>query len=86
MLAIAISAVLLALDSPNPNVKPEWLDPVIAILDPAFLLLFGFEFVVKWFAWGFYGHATAYMSDSYNVVSNRHAPPCPNPTPECKPA
>jgi len=68
MLAIAMSSVLLAVDTPNPYHKAEWVDPAIGICDPLFLALFVLEFILKWFACGFVGHPAAYWKDPYNKV------------------
>jgi len=68
MLAIGMSSVLLAVDTPNPRMRGPWVQPTMDLCDPIFLGLFLLEFGLKWVASGFMGHPTAYWNDAYNKV------------------
>lgn len=60
---IAVSCVLLALDSPNAS---EGLKSVLADLDVVMTILFTLELVFKWIAFGVMLHPGAYLTDSWN--------------------
>lgn len=45
-------------------------DPIIEVLDLAFLIIFSIEMVLKIIAMGFVMEAHSYLRDPWNIVSN----------------
>lgn len=65
LLLIALSCILLALESPSASVEAKaWIEEV----DLVVTLLFTTEMVVKLIAFGCYSHPGAYFKDSWNVL------------------